>query len=122
MSLMYSVNTEITGSNRIQQSYTLNVMVSGVGIILGPTLSGKELKSLNISWKVTFIHSSVKICFSIGFILDNSANPHYSSVFKMAFFFYFLSIVAYSALKYLLVKYTKKMENNKVDSSYEELK
>jgi hypothetical protein len=40
MSLMYAVNSEITGSKNIDSNYTLNVMISGIGIVLGPTLSG----------------------------------------------------------------------------------
>ena len=40
MSLMYSVSSEISGSSNIKKNYTLNVMFSGFGIILGPVLSG----------------------------------------------------------------------------------
>lgn len=47
MSLMYSVNTEISGSSTIQKNYTINVMTSGVGIILGPILSG-EFSFINL--------------------------------------------------------------------------
>lgn len=40
MSLNYSVNSEIFGAANIQKNYTINVMVSGIGLILGPILSG----------------------------------------------------------------------------------
>ncbi len=41
MSLMFTVNSEISGEGNIEKNYTLNVMMSGIGIILGPILSGK---------------------------------------------------------------------------------
>ena len=42
-SLMYSVNSEISGQNNIQKNYTINVMISGIGIIMGPILSGIQI-------------------------------------------------------------------------------
>lgn len=46
MSLMYTVNSEISGEANLEFNYTINVMISGIGIILGPILSGKlDLKS-----------------------------------------------------------------------------
>ena len=40
-SLMYSVSSEINGEGDIESGYTLNVMFNGIGIILGPIISGK---------------------------------------------------------------------------------
>jgi hypothetical protein len=45
MSLNYSVNSEIYGAANIQKNYTINVMVSGIGLILGPILSGSFIFS-----------------------------------------------------------------------------
>ena len=38
--LLLKVNSEISGEAYIEKNYTLNVMVSGIGIIFGPILSG----------------------------------------------------------------------------------
>ncbi|CAF0816827.1 unnamed protein product [Brachionus calyciflorus] len=79
MSLMYSVNTEITGTNQIEKNYTINVMMSGVGIIIGPLLSG---------------------------LLLDTSDKNYDKVFKMAYRFYFMCIISYSLMKFLLLKYS----------------
>jgi hypothetical protein len=46
---MYTVNSEISGEGNIEKNYTYNVMVSGLGIIIGPALSGKysEIRNTN---------------------------------------------------------------------------
>lgn len=79
MSLMYVVNSEIRGSYDVEKSYTINVVMNGVGIIIGPILSG--------------------------FVLDSS-NTNYDRVFKMAYRFYFICIVSYSLMKFILLKYS----------------
>ncbi|RNA34064.1 monocarboxylate transporter [Brachionus plicatilis] len=79
MSLMYVVNSEISGTYDLERSYTINVMMNGLGIIVGPILSG--------------------------FLLDNSNND-YDRVFKMAYRFYFICIVSYSLMKFILLKYS----------------
>ena len=40
MSLMYPINSELTGPSKMKSKYTINVAVSGLGVILGPVLSG----------------------------------------------------------------------------------
>jgi hypothetical protein len=41
MSLMYVVSGEINDPIKIERTYTLNVMMGGLGVILGPIISGK---------------------------------------------------------------------------------
>lgn len=99
MSLMYVVNSEIRGSYDVEKSYTINVMMNGLGIIIGPIFSG--------------------------FLLDNS-NNNYDKVFKMAYRFYFVCIVCYSLMKFILLKYSvtisKDSKENIKLNSYAELK
>ena len=99
MSLMYVVNSEIRGSYDVERSYTINVVMNGIGIIIGPILSG--------------------------FVLDNS-NNNYDRVFKMAYRFYFICIVSYSLMKFILLKYSiiisRESKENIRLNSYLELK
>jgi len=82
---MYSVNSEISGRGNIKNGYTMNVMISGFGIILGPILSG--------------------------YLLDKTSK-NYRSVFILAAAYYAFSLVLYSLMKFLLVKNAKNNEND----------
>ena len=78
MSLQYSINPEIGGLDTgIDRSYTLNVMVSGLGIFSGPIFTG---------W-----------------ILDHTQKS-YGAVFAFATSFYMLALVAFIFAKFILLK------------------
>jgi hypothetical protein len=49
MSLMYPVSSELTGPSKMKTKYTLNVAFSGLGVILGPVLSGFHGFSFNLT-------------------------------------------------------------------------
>jgi len=90
MSLMYSINTEINGTDsNIEQYYTINVMISGFGIFFGPIISG--------------------------LILDVTKQD-YSSVFLMTSFIYILAGACFLLLKIVLIGNSK---NKKKQEDYE---
>lgn len=65
MSLQYPVSTEINGASNIKTTYTLNVMASGLGVMIGPLISGALLDKYNRDYKIIFELSLVCFIFSI---------------------------------------------------------
>ena len=87
MSLQYSINSEIGGlGTEIDRGYTLNVMVSGLGIFSGPILTG---------W-----------------ILDKTQKS-YEVVFAFATAFYLLALTAFICAKCILLKNARNNVDNK---------
>lgn len=65
MSLQYAVSTELNGVSRIKVTYTLNVMASGLGVMVGPSLSGALLDKYNRDYKIIFELSLACFIFSM---------------------------------------------------------
>lgn len=85
MSLMYSVNTEISGRyTDVNSEYTWNVMVSGFGIFFGPIVTG--------------------------FILDTT-HKSYSAVFGLAAGLYAAALCLFTVMKIILMKNAKNREH-----------
>ena len=65
MSLQYAVSSELNGVSNIKITYTLNVMASGLGVMLGPSLSGALLDKYNRDYKIIFELSLACFIFSM---------------------------------------------------------
>ncbi len=66
MSLQYPISAEINGPLKIKMTYTLNVMVSGFGVMVGPTISGGLLDRFNRDYTIIFELSLT--CFILSMI------------------------------------------------------
>ena len=67
MSLQYPVSSELNGKSKIEATYTLNVMISGLGLMVGPSISGMLLDLYKKDYKVIFELSL--ICFTLSLIM-----------------------------------------------------
>jgi hypothetical protein len=78
MSLQYSINSELYGeSSDINKGYTFNVLISGIGIFVGPIITG--------------------------LILDFTKKD-YSKIFILGSTLYAIAIFSFVALKIILIK------------------
>ena len=65
MSLQYALSSELNGVSNIKITYTLNVMASGLGVMLGPSLSGALLDKYNRDYKIIFELSFLKTLWAV---------------------------------------------------------